>query len=74
MLADCFARYDAKSQRIEIGNGRIEEIIVLRDSHIAVQCITDRVNGKAWAGGPALWQRIPVLGAEEIPQVQFPGR
>lgn len=68
---DCYAEYDEGNRTLRVGNSRIEKVIRLRGSFLCTQSVKDRRSGAEWAGGPPLWQRCPVLGAEEEPSVRF---
>lgn len=71
MLKDCYAYYDSDSKRITLGNTKIEKTIRIRGSCIRTDKITDKTEGCTWSGDVNLWQRNPVLGSNEEPQVVF---
>lgn len=71
MYKDCYARYDEKTGEVRLGNSKIEKVLEIKGSFIRTAGVYDLVGGHDWAGGKPLWQRCPVLDAEENPIVNF---
>lgn len=71
MKMDCFAYYDAEENRICIENRKIRKTIEMRGSCLRTEKIEDKVSGKTWTGEEELWQRLPVLAPEEVPEISF---
>lgn len=66
-----YAHYDAKMNRISVGNQKICKTVETRGSYLRTERVEDLVNGKVWTGEEKLWQRLPVLGADETPEIYF---
>ena len=70
MLKDCFAYYDENTATVRLGNSKVEKIIKIDGSSVRTENVRDVVNGFEWSG-TSLWQRSPVLNADEIPEIIF---
>ncbi len=70
-MKDCFAYYNQINSELHIGNSCIEKVIQIKGSLIRTVSVTDRTSGKVWCGGAPLWQRCPVLSADEAPEPEF---
>ena len=71
MLKNCYAIYDECTSRIRIGNSLIEKTSEINGSYVRTESINDKTNAKEWRTGAPLWQRCPMLGADENPAVNF---
>lgn len=71
MFKDCYASFDEEKGTLCVGNGRIEKVMLIKGSLIRTERVTEKQSEKVWRSGKPLWQRCPVLRAEETPEVSF---
>ena len=71
MLKDCFAVFDKENTVLTIGNGKIKKTVAFTGSFMRTESVTDTANSKVWSCGSKLWQRCPLLSAEESPKISF---
>lgn len=71
MFKDCFAFYNSSDGTVKIGNSRIEKILQIKGAFICSKKIRDVTSGSEWSSENSLWQRCPVINAEENPKISF---
>ena len=71
MFKDCYAKYDENSGIIHLGNAKIEKVLEVKGAFVRTVSVRDTVNNFSWDGGKPLWQRCPVIDANESPAITF---
>lgn len=71
MLNECFAYYDKPASTLRVGNSRIEKTVCVKGGAIYTKSVRDLKKGRAWEGGRQLWQRCPVIKADEEAQCRL---
>ena len=69
MLNDCYAFFDDENSRFNIGNSKINKTIVFKGSFMRTESVIDKANFKEWSCRDKLWQRCPLLSADELPKI-----
>lgn len=70
MFKDCYALYDENTGFIKLGNSKIEKVLQVKGAAVRTAYVRDTATGFDWSG-TSLWQRSPVLNADEIPEIIF---
>ena len=71
MLKDCYAFFNKETGLFSVGSSAIEKVVRIKNSCIAAERITDKINGRSWCAEAPKWQHCPVLDADEVPEIRI---